>query len=275
MDLLPLLHLGYGVGLRSWHLEPSIITGALIILGLYIFQTARIGEAVSEWRIGAFLAGWLTMFLALASPLDGAAHRLLSMHMLQHVLLSTIGPPLVLLGLNEALLEPVTRLPWLMSVLKKITLPVVTGPVFILNMWFWHIPPIYELALTHLPIHICMHLAFMGTGLLFWWPVIQPLPRHLGRVSEGARLLYLFATGFPMELQALLLLASGTVIYSFYSRAPGLWGVPPLEDQQIAGLIMGAIGQVASFIGVTWLFFRYLDQEGSDLSPNPEPLDAV
>jgi cytochrome c oxidase assembly factor CtaG len=272
--MTPLLHLGHAGSLGSWHLEPSIVIGALLVLGLYIYRTGRSAEVASGARVACFMAGWLAMFLALVSPLDNAAHRLLSMHMLQHVFLTTIGPPLILLGLTPAVLEPLTRQPKLMRALKLLTNPAVSGTLFIVNMWFWHIPPVYETALDHLPVHIVMHFAFMGAGLLFWWPVIQPLPQ-LGRVSEGARLLYLFVTGFPMELQALLFVASGSVIYDYYDHSLGLWGLPPLEDQQIAGLIMGGLGEVASFVGITWLFFRYLDREGTEASPQPGPADVA
>jgi putative membrane protein len=267
-----LLHSGHSANLGVWHLEPSLVIGALLVLGLYVYRTARSADIASDARVACFIAGWLAMFLALVSPLDNAAHRLLSMHMLQHVFLTTIGPPLILLGLTPAVLEPLTRLPKLLRALKLLTNPAVSGSLFIVNMWFWHVPPIYETALDHLSMHIVMHVAFMATGLLFWWPVIQPLPQ-LGRVSEGARLLYLFVTGFPMELQALLFLASGSVVYDFYGRSPGLWGLPPLEDQQIAGLIMGGLGQVASFVAITWLFFRYLDREGTEASPRPGSVD--
>ncbi|HLF79879.1 MAG TPA: cytochrome c oxidase assembly protein [Dehalococcoidia bacterium] len=272
MALAPLLHVGHSLGLSSWHLEPTIIAGSLIVLGLYIYQSGRVAEALDEWRIFAFLCGWLAMFLALASPLDGAAHRLLSMHMLQHVLLTTVGPPLVLLGLPPPMLEPLLRRPRLAVWLGRVTNPAFTGALFIVNMWFWHVPPVYQTALNHLSAHILMHVLFMATGVLFWWPVLKTVPN---RVSEGARLLYLFVTGFPMELQALLLLASGGVIYSYYEDQTGFWGLSAIEDQQIAGLIMGAMGQIAAFIAITWLFFRYLDREAVEVPPSrPGPVDA-
>jgi putative membrane protein len=153
--------------------------------------------------------------------------------------------------------------------------PVVAGPLFIVNMWFWHIPPIYETALNDLPVHVTMHLCFMVTGLLYWWPVIQPLP-ELSRVGEGGRLLYLVATAMPMELLALLLLASGMVVYDFYATAPRLWGVSALADQQVAGLIMGALGEAAGFFAITLLFFRFLDREESaEPPPTPRSVDAA
>jgi putative membrane protein len=150
------------------------------------------------------------------------------------------------------------------------------GALFIINMWLWHIPPVYEAALTNLNLHVAMHVAFLGTGLLFWWPVVQPMP-GLARVGEGARLLYLFVTGFPMGLLALMLVASGSPVYGYYETAPRLWGISALIDQQIAGVIMGALGEAASFLAITFLFFRFLDRdeaEASSQAPAPKPLDA-
>jgi putative membrane protein len=225
------------------------------------------------WRAAVFLTGVAAMFLSLVSPLDAAADRLLSMHMLQHVFLTTIGPPLVLLGLPPGLLAPVFSN---RRVLKLATLalnPVATATLFIVNMWFWHVPPVYEEALTSLPVHITMHVAFMATGLLFWWPVIQPAP-ETGRTGDGARLLYLFATGMPMALLAVMFFASGNVIYDYYDRPDPLWNLDPMDDQQIAGLIMGALGEIASFVAITWLFFRFLDREEEQAAALARPADA-
>ncbi len=127
-------------------------------------------------------------------------------------------------------------------------------------MWFWHVPPIYGAALDHLVVHITMHVAFITTGLLFWWPVIQPTPAT-GAHGEGGRILYLFATGMPMGLLSLLFFASSDVIYEHYETADRLWGLSATNDQQIAGLVMGALGEAASFAAITILFFRFLDRD--------------
>jgi putative membrane protein len=183
--------------------------------------------------------------------------------MLQHVFLTTIGPPLVLLGLPDALLRPIFSNPSVFKAAKVLFHPVTTGTIFIVNMWLWHIPPVYDLAVSNLWVHVVMHFAFMGTGLLFWWPVVQP-SRLLPQVGDGARLLYLFATGMPMGLLAMLFFASNDVIYDYYEQPSRLWGLAPMDDQQIAGLVMGALGEAASFAAITLLFFRFLDREEAE-----------
>jgi putative membrane protein len=265
--LAPLLHTGHSFGWGAWHLEPTVIAGALVVLGLYVYRLPRAGP-VAWFRPLAFGFGALAMFLALASPLDAGADRLLSLHMLQHVVLTSIGPPLVLLGLPPGMLQPLLRLRPLRWLLARLTMPFVAAALFIVNMWFWHAPPVYEAALTNLELHVAMHIAFMATGLLFWWPVVQPLP-ELGRIGEGARLLYLFVSGFPMGVLALLLLSSGKVVYDYYETAPGLWGISPIADQQVAGVIMGALGELASFLAITFLFFRFLDRDEAEAAPRP------
>jgi len=270
-----LLHGGHDVAWDAWDLKPTVVGGAFAVVMLYSSALLR-DEAPVDWRrLGAFLLGVAAMLLALVSPIDAASHRLLSMHMLQHVLLSTVGPPLVLLGLSPGLLAPLTRWESARRLLRLATNPVVAGTLFMINMWLWHIPVLYETALNDLGVHITMHVAFMATGLLFWWPVVRPLP-ELARTSEMVLVLYLIATGFPMGLLSLLFFASGSPVYDYYDTAERLWGVSPLIDQQIAGLIMGALGEAAAFVAVTFLFFRFLDrEEAREAASAAGPADAA
>jgi putative membrane protein len=261
--MTPLLHGSHVFNLQAWHFEPTVIAGTFIVVSFYAYGLMSIREAFVPWKALAFLLGVTLMFLSLASPLDVGADRLLSLHMLQHVFLTTIGPPLVLLGLPDAMLRPVFSNPSALRAGKLLFHPVTTGAIFIVNMWFWHVPPVYDLAVTNLEVHVVMHFAFMGSGLLFWWPVIQP-SSLLPRVGDGARLLYLFATGMPMALLAMLFFASNGVIYDYYEQPDWLWGISPMDDQQIAGLVMGALGEAASFAAITLLFFRFLDREEAE-----------
>jgi len=259
MITLPLLHAAHKVDLAAWQFEPTVVAGTFIVVSFYLYGMWYL-KTGSPVRAILFILGVSLMFLSLVSPLDAAADRLLSMHMLQHVFLTTIGPPLVLLGLPAGLLSPVFRNPRVLAAARVLFNPVTTATLFIVNMWLWHIPPVYELALNNLGAHVTMHIAFMATGLLYWWPVIQP-SQEVGQVGDGSRLLYLFATGMPMALLAVMFFASGGVIYNYYDQTDQLWGVAPMDDQQIAGLVMGALGETASFVAITWLFFRFLDRE--------------
>jgi len=259
LDIL-LLHTGHAVSWDAWDLKPTVVGLAFVVLMLYASAVLR-DEAPLDWRrLGAFLAGWGVMVLALVSPLDAAAHRLLALHMLQHVLLTTIGPPLVLLGLSPGMLRPLLGGVRAGGAARLVTSPAFAGTLFIANMWLWHVPWFYGAALDTLSVHVVMHVAFMATGLLFWWPVVRPLP-ELARTSEVVLILYLIAVGLPMGLISLLFFASGSPVYDYYDTGERLWGVSPLIDQQIAGLVMGALGEAAAFVAVTVLFFRFLDRE--------------
>ena len=257
----PLLHIGHRFALDSWNFEPTVVSGAFIICSFYAYFSIRQPDGVNWARAAAFYSGSLIMFIALVSPLHGGADRLLSLHMLQHVLLTTLGPPLVVLGLTPAMLEPLRRPGALREAARWLSIPLVAAAMFIINMWFWHVPLVYQSALTETWVHAAMHVAFMAAGVLYWWPVIQDTPVRLG---EGGRLLYLFVTGMPRGFLALLLIATNSVIYDHYETTERLFGLSAIEDQQVAGVIMGALGEFAGFIAITLLFFRFLDKEGAD-----------
>ncbi|HWC28788.1 MAG TPA: cytochrome c oxidase assembly protein [Dehalococcoidia bacterium] len=270
-----LLHIGHRVDFGAWHLEPSVVAGAFIALSFYTYGAIFLRAKIPAWRAASYFLGVVAIFLALTSPLDTGADRLLSLHMLQHVALTTVGPPLLLLGLTPSLIDPLLRPAPIRRVAALLTHPVFAGTFFIVNMWFWHVPPVYGAALDYLSVHIVMHVAFLASGILFWWPVIQP-STLTGRLGEGARLLYLFATGMPMGLLALLFFASNGVIYDHYETVDRLWGISAKDDQQIAGLVMGALGEAASFTAVTLLFFRFLDhEEAAARAAAPGRIDAL
>lgn len=261
MSFAPFLHLGHRFAIDSWNFEPTVVAGAFIILSFYAYFAIRQQGGVNWARAVSFYTGSFIMLISLVSPLHAGADRLLSFHMLQHVLLTTIGPPLVVMGLTSQMLEPLRR-PGLPSEMARVVSnPVVAAMIFTVNMWVWHVPPLYQLAVDRDTVHAAMHIAFMGAGILYWWPVLQATPVKLG---EGGRLLYLFVTGMPMGLLALLLIATNTVIYPHYETSERLLGLSPIEDQQVAGVIMGALGEFAGFIAITLLFFRYIDHEGQN-----------
>jgi cytochrome c oxidase assembly factor CtaG len=268
---LALLHVGRAVSWTAWHLEPDIVAGLLIVSGAYLWALRYVPGRVEWWRPASFYGGLVFVFLALTSPLDAAAGWLLSVHMLQHIILTTFGPPLILLGLPQGVLRHFfPRSQGFVGAFRALTSPFVAGVIFILNMWFWHVPPVYEAALQHQTVHEVMHGAFLSTGLIFWWPIIAPLP-ELSTAGGGARLLYIFVTGFPMGVLALLLISSQGILYSFYENLPSrLWGVDALSDQQVAGVIMGSVGEVASFIAFSLIFIRFfLTDEPDSVSSQP------
>lgn len=256
-----LLHIGHRFAAESWNFEPTVVSGAFIILTFYAYFALRRPGGVDWPRAIAFYSGAAILIVALISPLHGGADRLLSLHMLQHVFLTTLGPPLVVLGLSPHMVQPLTRPGLINRVTALATNPLAAASIFTVSMWLWHVPQAYELAVTEDIAHAAMHVSFMAAGMIYWWPVIQATPRRLG---EAGRLMYLFVTGMPMGILALMLIATNTVVYEHYETTERLLGLSPIEDQQVAGVIMGAIGELAGFVAITLLFFRYIDHEGED-----------
>jgi cytochrome c oxidase assembly factor CtaG len=201
-----------------------------------------------------FLLGLLAIVLALESPIDPLSNLLLSAHMVQHLLLLLIAPPLLLLGkpipvllvgaphgLAQWLGRSHARTPWFRGLTRTLTHPLVAWPVFVGVMLTWHLPVLYDAALRNAGVHLLEHLCFLLAGVLFWWVVIQPLPGAPG-VAHGWRLLYVFAAMVPgTALGAIFVFASASV-YPFYAALPRLWGIPILNDQGLAGGIMMAGG---------------------------------
>ena len=263
-----LLHGGHAFTWRAWHPEPTLIAGVVVAVGLYMMrlQSPALKSVQVRPRLLqplSFLAGVTLVFIALGSPLDVGAERLFALHMLQHVTLSTWAPPLILIGLTAPMIEPLFRWQPLGSWLRVVTHPLVGAPAFILNMWFWHVPPVYEIAVTEASVHYVMHISFLATGLLFWWTLTTPI-RSLHPLTTGWRLFYIFFTGFPMMILAFALVATPTVLYDYYEQQPRLWGISALTDQQLGGAIMGTLGELTIFIPFTLLFLRLMADEEDD-----------
>lgn len=261
------------ITLRSWNVEPTVLLGLALVVGLYAGalyrnQQLRLPDPLEWWRPLCFLAGLAAIFVALASPLDlGADSYLLTLHMAQHALLGTLAPPLLVLGIPPFIARNLSTLPVLNRVLL-LAHPIPAGMLFVANMWFWHIPPIYNVTTDYLVAHIAMHLSFVAAGLLFWWPLVQEWPREV-RMSRGMKLVYLLATGHPMALLAALFFGTPTVLYDHYETTRNLWGISPIEDQQYAGLIMGALGESAGFIAFSYLFLKLMAEDDEPTVPAP------
>jgi cytochrome c oxidase assembly factor CtaG len=219
---------------------------------LVVRTLGRRGEPTPPWRRASFAAGLVLIAIALLSPLEHIAlSSLLSVHLLQNVMLADWAPPLLVLGLSPAMMEAAERRAWVRAA---------TSPPFALAVWLaaWyvlHIPAVYGYALEHRWALGLEHLAFLGSGLAFWWAVISP-----GRMRAQARLLFLFGA-FIAAAPVAFLLAFTQPLYDFYERAPKLWGLTPLEDQQIGAVAMAVEQAVILFAACSIAFVRWLDED--------------
>ena len=252
--------------LTQWNLEPSILIGTALITGLYLYAIGPLrkrqfpNEQIMTGQTFAFLSGVLIMFLALVSPLDELGDSyLFSAHMVQHLCLTILGPPLLLLGTPEWMVKPVLQNKVIFKVAKVLTYPVVAFVLYNADFWLWHAPPLYNATLENQTIHILEHLTFIVFGLLYWWPIFSP-SKDLPRLTFGGQIFYLFVSGMPSVLLGAGLTFSPP-LYAPYIAAPRIWGISAATDQQLGGLIMWVPVSIFYIVIMSVLFIRWMLQQ--------------
>src|SRR5262249_53563126 len=260
--------------IKSWMLDPALLfilaLSAVIYLRGFLSLHRQMPERYSAAQPAAFLAGLASIFLAVCSPLDAFANLLLTAHMIQHLLLMMVAPPLLLLanpllpllrGLPAAVakhgLGPFMAWKALASLGRRLTHPIVCWVAFVATTIVWHLPPMYELALHSQPLHAAEHVFFLGTGLLFWWPVIQPWPSR-PQWPRWAMIPYLFLADFQNTGLSAYLIFCDRVVYPTYAAAPRFSGTSALADQIAAGAIMWVPGSLAFLIAVGLITIKAL-----------------
>lgn len=271
-------HLGLDFWLAEWNWDPSIVIGAALIVAGYLYAIGplrkRYGiEAVKGGKIVAFLSGVFIMFLALVSPLDELGDSyLFSAHMVQHLCITIVGPPLLIAGMPAWFLRPITRNHVLFKIARFLVYPAVAFFLYNADFWLWHAPPLYDATLGNQAVHILEHLTFIVFGLLYWWPVFSP-SKDLPRLELGGQILYLFLSGMPS-----VLLGAGLTftppLYAPYISAPRAWGISPSVDQQIGGLIMWVPVSIAYIVIMSVLFLRWMLQKEAEQNARERELYA-
>ncbi len=244
----------------SWTFPFWPTFGLLVTAVLYLRGWRKIRRSrpllFPGWRAGCFLAGLFSIWIALASPLDTLDGLLLVAHMTQHLILMSVAPPLLLLGApGVPLLRGLPRSmlrnglgPFFRTTTLRRFFHVLTSPVFAwlaMNVSYlgWHLPKFYELALRSPGWHEVEHACFLGTSLLFWFPIIQPWP-STSRGSRWAMLPYLVGADLVNTVFSASLTFSGRVIYPSYAAGPRIFGMTALSDQIAAGALMWVIGSI-------------------------------
>jgi cytochrome c oxidase assembly factor CtaG len=247
--------------LRSWPFDPWLLAALLLTAGVYL-RGWLVLRRRDPWRWhggrpAAFLGGLAVIYLALASPIEQFADLLLQIHMVQHLLLMMVAPPLVWLGtplfpLLRGLPRPV-RVFWVGPLLTapplrllfgRLTHPLTALAFFVAATWLWHAPPVYDMALRSSGWHYLEHVCFLGTALLFWYPIVRPYPAR-PHWSSWLLLPVLFLADLSNSALAALLTFSDRVLYPYYAEVPRLAGLSPLDDQAVAGVIMWVPGSAA------------------------------
>ena len=273
--VLSLLHPAQQLSLTQWTVHPSTVVG-LAALGALYFWRARVAERDAAARGGtarprtgpagdvpsvaqraAFLAALLVVFVSLNGPLhDLSDYYLFSGHMVQHLLLTLVMPPLLVYSVPGGMLRPALRRPAVYAVARRLTRPIACFLIFNLVVAVWHLPPVYNLAMRYHPVHIAQHLMFMASAVIMWWPYLSPLP-ELPRLAYPGQMLYSFLMSLPMSIVAIYVAMADHVLYPAYSSAPRILGMSPLEDQQLGGLIMWIPGGLFFYVVMSFVFFKW------------------
>ena len=264
----------------AWTFDPLVVLalGLTVVAythGILTMRPLR-DHVFGTWRPVAFFTGMITTFLALSSPIDALSDRLFAFHMIQHLMLMFVAAPLILIGapllptlrgipsgLRRITVIPVAKSTQVRFLSHQLTNPMIAWTAFVVSLWGWHIPSLYAAAIENEVIHILEHVSFIGTGLLFWWLVIDPVPFR-GRIPYLGRLVYvILALTQSLPLAAMLTFTSEPW-YEPYIASGGYWGIDPMTDQQIGGLIMWIGGMVAYFVAVAALFVVAMKKDEAD-----------
>jgi putative membrane protein len=242
-----------------WTFDPWVVVPLALVAMLYLCGTVRLwcraearagartrtsaGRAARSLRALLYLAGWLALAGALTSPLHWLGEHLFSFHMLEHELVMAVAAPLLVLArpagallwslpafvrrrLTGALRSPLWRATW-----HSLTRPRNATVLHGLAIWAWHVPSLFDAAIADVLLHRMQHLSFLLSALLFWWSVLR-------RGAGGVAVWHLFVTMVHTGLLGALLAMAPRVLYRLQTAQAPAWGLTPLEDQQLAGIIM-------------------------------------
>ena len=263
----------------AWSWDPWIVIGLTVSAVLYwrgvrpVWSGARPGRGIRLWEVYCFIGGWIALFVGLVSPMHPAGEVLFSAHMLQHEVLMLIAAPLLVLGrpmipflwglpsswrrTAGALVKPC----WIRWSWDTFTSPFTAWWVHAVALWAWHVPFLFEATLQSDLIHSLQHLSFLISALLFWWALLRRSDAGMG---YGAAVLYVFTTAVHSSILGALLTFSSIVWYPAYGATTAVWGLTPLEDQQLGGLIMwvpGGVVFVAAGLALLWAWISESERQ--------------
>lgn len=243
--------------------HPSIAIGVAALAILYWLGCRLCGRRPTRKQVGWFTAALLVILYTHTGLDEYADDRIFFMHMLQHLVQAFVIPPMLLLGTPDWMLRPWVMSRAVKSIARIFTNPVVAFLLFSAVFVTAHFPPIFDKMCRDENFHIFLHLCFMATGVLLWWPILSPLP-ELPRLSYPAQILYVFLLMIPMTAVAAPITLATHVIYPWYLEGPHGWGIPALDDQILGGLLMW-IGQGTYLMAVfTVIFYRWSRNEDRD-----------
>jgi cytochrome c oxidase assembly factor CtaG len=241
----------------TWSFEPLQVIPTVVAALLYWRRTrtlAREGRPVPGWRQGLFWTGIGLVVIALNSPVDAIGeHNFFFMHMTQHVIIGDLAPLCFMCGLTGQMLRPILAYKPVER-LRILTHPFVALPVWAVNLYFWHVPYLYDAALHHDSVHALEHFMFFTCGCIMWEPVVETLPGPAW-FGTGWKVGYLFAVRLVETVLGNVFIWSSSAFYSTYRHTPE-WGITPVHDLNLGGVVMMGEGSVVTLALLVWLFLR-------------------
>jgi len=257
----------------TWSWEPGVILSLVLSGWLYgrgvrlLWSVSSLGHGLRRWEVLAFAGGWLSLWVALVSPLHALGQVLFSVHMTQHEVLMLVAAPLLVLG------RPLIAFMWGLPLAWRrtmahwskgtgvqagwhiVTTPLIAWLLHAAALWVWHAPVLFQATLASEFVHTLQHCSFLFSALLFWWALIHGRHRLM---RYGAAVLYVFTTSIHSGALGALLTFASTLWYPAYQKTTAWWGLTPLEDQQLGGLIMWVPAGVVYLIAGLILFTCWL-----------------
>jgi putative membrane protein len=270
-----LLHVAAQISWTRFTVHWSTAIGLASLAVLYAWRVRAAGRHTSPAALPhgkplAFGSALVIMFVALNGWIhDLSDYYLFSAHMVQHLVLALVVAPLLIIGTPGWMLRPVLARTAIARLAYAMTRPIAAFALFNVIVAAWHLPPLYNLAMTHHEVHIVQHLMFLAASVIMWWPVLSPVP-ELPRLSYPGQMLYLFLMSIPMSVVSIYITYADSILYPAYASAPRIWGISPMNDQLIGGLIMWIPGGLYFFAVISVVFFRWQRAESArdrDLQP--------
>ena len=236
-------------------LETIPLTLAVVLYWKRVMKLSWDGRPVPLWRQVCFGSGLFLAAFVLFNPWGYLAEELVTAHMVEHLLIGDLASLLIVLGLTRALLQPILAIPFF-NRLQFLANPFIALPLWAINLYVWHIPVLYDAAYGGALVHGLEHGMFLAFGVLMWMPVFGPLPMPAW-FSSGWKVVYVVVVRLAAAVLGNVLMWSQVVLYRNYAEGQASWGIDPITDQSIAGVIMMVEGTFLILAIMAWTFFEF------------------
>ena len=259
-----LLHIGAQLSWTQYTVHWSTVIGLTALGALYLWRARVYPEPIGRTRPALFFSGLALMFFSLNGWIhDLSDYYLFSAHMVQHLFLAMGVAPLLIMGTPGWMLRPLLRAPALRTLARPLGSAFFCFALFNVVLIGWHLPPLYNLAMTYHEVHIVQHLLLLIASVIMWWPVLSPMA-EFPRISYPAQMLYLFLMTIPMSVVSVSIAYANGILYPAYASAPRVMKLSPMDDQMLGGLIMWIPGGLYFFAVISVIFFKWQRAGGLD-----------